>query len=541
MKIQKIQLKNFKRFTDLTIDGISTTTKLVLLIGANGSGKSSVFDAFDTIKLHINRNYIFDRNNYKTYYTKNQDYGFDIIISTNLGIISKNDYYGGVINGDKLSTRFFGRSSIRIVPKILNQANISQIQTDSDNPKTYIENDTRFINDVFAYIAEIDKALREPVFRGQSADTLKIFQDFIAPLNSSLLNIFGGDETTTIQIAEYQNATSSEPAKLIFRKGESKINYDLLSHGEKQVVILLLNFIVRKKYYEDAIIFIDEMDCHLNTALQFNLLKEIVEVWIPDSSQLWTASHALGFIEYAHKSENAVIIDFDSLNFDLPQTLLPQPKEFLDVYDIAIPKNMLSQFFEGKRIVFCENKNDEWFNLLGIKNTIFVGGKDSRDVFLHVRKDLTNHGLRDRDFLTDNEIIELKKEYPNYHILKYYDFENYLYHPDNIQEVNPDGFDKNKYIKEIIEQKNQRFHGILMTVVSSRQTYEEFKTNEKLKDKELDSIGKDLGCDDFESFYKFFDMKTQFNKTSIAKLNLPKEKLVSTNWFKSKIREVLEN
>ena len=47
MHITKVELKNFKRFTNLTIDGIPTDAKLVLLIGSNGSGKSSVFDAFE--------------------------------------------------------------------------------------------------------------------------------------------------------------------------------------------------------------------------------------------------------------------------------------------------------------------------------------------------------------------------------------------------------------------------------------------------------------------------------------------------------------
>ena len=49
MRIQSIQLQNFKRFTDLKIEGIPETAKLVLLIGANGSGKSSVFDALNLL------------------------------------------------------------------------------------------------------------------------------------------------------------------------------------------------------------------------------------------------------------------------------------------------------------------------------------------------------------------------------------------------------------------------------------------------------------------------------------------------------------
>ena len=55
MNVTRLHLANFKRFTDLTIDLTSCAgaPKLVLLIGANGSGKSSVFDAFEYLSaLH---------------------------------------------------------------------------------------------------------------------------------------------------------------------------------------------------------------------------------------------------------------------------------------------------------------------------------------------------------------------------------------------------------------------------------------------------------------------------------------------------------
>ena len=46
MKIESIHLRNFKRFTDLKIHNIPATAKLVVLLGPNGCGKSSLFDAF---------------------------------------------------------------------------------------------------------------------------------------------------------------------------------------------------------------------------------------------------------------------------------------------------------------------------------------------------------------------------------------------------------------------------------------------------------------------------------------------------------------
>ena len=47
MKISRVKLTKFKRFTDLTITELPETAKLVVLVGPNGSGKTSLFEALN--------------------------------------------------------------------------------------------------------------------------------------------------------------------------------------------------------------------------------------------------------------------------------------------------------------------------------------------------------------------------------------------------------------------------------------------------------------------------------------------------------------
>ena len=53
MKISKVNIKDFKRFKDLTLDLGNKPAKIIALVGTNGCGKSSVLDAF----IACGRNY----------------------------------------------------------------------------------------------------------------------------------------------------------------------------------------------------------------------------------------------------------------------------------------------------------------------------------------------------------------------------------------------------------------------------------------------------------------------------------------------------
>jgi predicted ATPase len=537
MFITHVQLTNFKRFTDLT--SMEQPPKLVLLIGNNGSGKSSVFDGFEVLGGALKEKqyrppsaYQKDRNFYQK--TPGLEFILKMRFSKGDDIMNWNGHVGPHPGNDK----FYGRSSLRQVPKLtrtaLGQAGRTSTETDFGRPLQFIERDERFENDIERITQQI---LRE-VFQTNN-QTSEIKERYINPINEAFKRIFGDNEATALRLIAFNPPLEGRVAEILFQKGNSEIHYDFLSSGEKEVFNILINLLSRRSLYQDTIYFFDEIDLHLNTRLQYNLLKEITEHWIPDGCQFWTASHSLGFIDYANDAEHAAIIDFDDLDFDAPQVLLPQPKNRLEVYEIAVPQETLLKLFRDKRIFICENRNDQYYNLLGFEDTLFVGVHNSNAVFIKIKREPGYYGVRDRDFLTDGEIATIESRFPNYRVLRYYAFENYLYHPDNLAELNLPGYDKDAYTAEIRRQKDEQLIDyIIPNIQKSRDNYEELK-EAGVKEKDILTITRSLQSDDFETFYRFYDMKSRFNKKLIEPLNIPQDRLVRTEWFRERMRGVI--
>ena len=68
MKIKEIKINRFKRFTDLTITEIPESTRLVVLVGSNGSGKTSLLEAFN--HFHKLKGYASASNPEQSYFEK---------------------------------------------------------------------------------------------------------------------------------------------------------------------------------------------------------------------------------------------------------------------------------------------------------------------------------------------------------------------------------------------------------------------------------------------------------------------------------------
>ncbi len=541
MKIKSLRLKNFKRFTDLTLQDIPEHTKLVLLIGANGSGKSSVFDALMYI---ANKN---KAHSFVTEYKYEKNNKLNVEVDIQVYVPSVEGHTNDLLQPES----YYGRTSFRQVLRLtrINLGTGINLVSDSDRPLTFIDRDERFENDLEHLFG---KLLKE--FFRTTNDKSEIKEKIVNPINKSLERIFGYQNGTRLKLLELIPPLENKVAEINFQKGESIFHYNYLSAGEKEVFNILINLVARGEYYTDTIFFFDEIDLHLNTKLQYNFLKEIIENWIPDNCQFWTASHSLGFIQYAKETENAVIFDFDDYDFDLPKVLSPEPKDNADIYDIAVSKEMLPDLFQDRRIVFVENEDRKYYASLKIQNILFVDEKN-RDGVFHKTKSGQFNGLVDRDFLTDNDIDVIEQHYPNLKILQLYCIENYLFHPKNLEEhyaTKKKSFDKENYIKSLFAEKEVVRSQLLIKIASVRQGYPYFKellkessyrkrfTTDDENYNQTQTIIEYLSSNVANEFLKSFSLK-DYGRTIKERQNLNPFELSKTNWFSQQIASILNN
>ena len=283
------------------------------------------------------------------------------------------------------------------------------------------------------------------------------------------------------------------------------------------------------------------MDVHLHTRLQYALINEVVEHWIPEYSQLWTASHSLGFIDFANDADEAQIVDFDDLDFDHPQVLRTSPKS-ARIFDIAVPRDSALKVFPNRRLVLCGNRDVLLYNAIVLPGILFVGARDKNAVWFHSKANREFFGLIDRDFLGSEEILTIRREHPNLFVLSYYCLESYLYHPENLTEMSRPGFDEDQYRELVRENMRTSRDLLLRNLEKSRGGYEAIKTFGKAKKLEaMDEITAATASDNFETFYPFLDMKNNRPGSYLGPFNFNPKDLAQTTWMRKSIAGVMED
>ncbi len=343
MRVSSVKLKNFKRFSDLLIREIPQSAKLVVVVGPNGCGKSSLFDAF----LHWYRQKSgFGINQDQLYFRKSELDAFDWHQNVEISL------HGGI---QPTKGSLYIRTAYRNDPDFsVDGINRPRVPSDSpqinrviDNDQTVSDNYRRLIYDTMAGVydeSNDDKTIRA------------LREELIGSIRDSMKRVFGDLILNSV----------SDPlgaGAFYFEKGVSKsYHYKNLSGGEKAAFDLLLDLHVKRRFFSDAIYCVDELETHLHTRVQGALLREMVNV-LPDACQLWVTTHSLGVLRAAQEMVAAdptsvCLIDFDGVEPDIPHELVPSNLGRVTWEKLlSITLDDLSQRIAPKFVVVCEGSS----------------------------------------------------------------------------------------------------------------------------------------------------------------------------------------
>lgn len=355
MKISSARIRDFKRFTDLTIDGIPKEAKLVVLVGPNGAGKSSLFEAFNYWMITARQIYNFD----ELYHQKTGGQPSDNWNKMLQKIQVKfHDFDSDPrVDKDQAKKTFYFRSAYRHEPDFtmtsLNRAD--DVLTDSRRPATMISTESRVSDNYQRIVSDSIEVLFDPSKKDQTAG--EISGRIIGKVREGMFRVFG-------------NLSLDGPGKpmqdgtFFFTKGASKgYHYKNLSGGEKAAFDLLLDFIIKSEAFNNTIFCLDEPELHMHTRLQGLLLEELLRQ-LPKNCQLWMSTHSIGMVRKAMElcktsPSDVVFLDFEAHDFDSPVTLTPRKTDrqfWKDMFSVALDD--LSQLVAPKEIAFCEGRRE---------------------------------------------------------------------------------------------------------------------------------------------------------------------------------------
>ena len=457
MKIKEIKLpEDFKRFKKLTVSGLPETAKLVVLVGPNGCGKSSLFDAISVkaqsmgvktpryLRTAPTRRPTFD----PAYYSRDSERpDGDRAVSD-----IKVTFHGLQESEIEWKKAVYVRSAYRNVPSV-EASHFPHMNSALDEPRVakMIDNDEAGEQNYMRLFSQVLKGALE----GEQGNmTLKDFREkTIAEIRNPIESLFS--DLTLNKLRDF----SAGGETFRFDKGDVKrFAYENLSGGEKAAFDLILDFVVKRQEFNDTVFCIDEPEAHVAVGIQGGLLDVIYQL-VPDNCQLWIATHSIGMMRKAYEiykkdAGKVVFLDFNGCDFDKPQVIEPAEMNHVlweHMHEVVL--DGLANLVFPDALYLCESTPEKSFDAKCYSRIFSSAHPNAKFVSVGSRGEVAKlaaimrkvaaisaimqkaapgqkvFGVVDRDEATEEEAQEAKKV--NVRVLSYGCIEDYLLH-DNV-------------------------------------------------------------------------------------------------------------
>ena len=285
MRLKSAIIKDFKRFTHLTIQGIPETARLIMLAGPNGSGKSSFFDALGSWHRMSARGNRWDGDYFlKVYSRRTLQWNQQQLAVT---------FHDPIPNDPQEKKKLiYVRSAFRNDPEF--QTNrVQRVPDPLDEPRVnrMIENDVAINRNYQRLVGQLFE-----IFEAEPMMTDDFTESLIRPIRDPVSRLFPDLILNSL-------ANPMEDGTFRFSKRASEgFHYKNLSGGEKAVFDLILDLVIARRAFDNTLYCIDEPEAHMNARLQAELLSVFYEL-VPENCQLMLATHSIGMMRRArHRS-----------------------------------------------------------------------------------------------------------------------------------------------------------------------------------------------------------------------------------------------
>jgi len=447
MRIENIHIRDFKRFQDLSVTDIPATAKLVLLTGPNGSGKTSLFEAFNFWMSFARGQHNFEAEYHVRAVPGSVADASALLQKTQIKFHGTDDVRN---DSDRKRKAFYIRSAYRHEADFTTNGlgNAEDILNDARRPQRLIHQEQRVSENYQRMVAETVMALYSEDPINQQKKVSELADELIGEVREAMSRVFGN-----LLLQGPGNPMNSGTFR--FKKGSTTgFHYKNLSGGEKAAFDLLLDFVVKRRAFDDTVYCIDEPELHMHTRLQSKLLEVMFDL-VPDNCQLWLSTHSIGMARKAAELNAAnpgqvAFIDFHDQDFDQPVVLQPiQPDRRFwglmfhtaldDLAELVVPKYVV--FCEGKRLggggrrpsfdvevyrtIFSSQFPDVEFVPLGGTTEVNQDGKTFGLLLSKLAPGIKTWKVFDRDDRHESEIRQLQSD--GTQVLQRRDLESYLW------------------------------------------------------------------------------------------------------------------